>query len=177
MEGTMTSEAHDESVRVHYRYSDEWNGEVILRWTSPDEVQAFPNHAKLIQEGFALVTVTDDASQVHLNHPNVSGFTFGYNPTTFARRVHAMLTVVKGMQELSNDWNVKKVHLHGNRGGAAIALATRYLLRDHPFIGTARVNLEGMRFAQVTTLDDPWFVPGAVKYGDVQALQLLNQSF
>ena len=81
------------------------------------------------------------------------------------------------MLQLSDQWNVTKVHLQGSEGGGAIALATRYLLREQSFIGTAKVNLGGMRFANVTAIDDPWFVPGAVKYGDVKALQLLNQSF
>ncbi len=177
MEGTMTSMAHDESVHVRYLYSEDWNGEVILRWASPDEAETFPNSAKFIQDGFALVTFTDDVSKATMNRPEASAYTFGYNPTTFARRVHDMLTVVKGMRQLSDDWDVTKVHLHGNEGGAAIALATRYLLRAQAFTGEANVSLGDMRFAKVSTLDDSWFVPGAVKYGDVDSLLLLNESF
>ena len=177
MEGTMESKAHNESVLVRYIYSEGWNGEVILRWASADEVETFPNSATLIQDGFALVTITDDVSKAAMNQPEASGYTFGYNATTFARRVHDMLTVVKGMREMSDDWEVSKVHLQGNEGGAAIALATRFLLRAQPFIGESNVSLGGMRFANVTRLDDPWFVPGVVKYGDIESLILLNQSF
>jgi len=92
---------------------------------------------------------------------------YGYNDSVFVRRVHDILTAVK-MAQTSPKWDVTRVTLEGQPGtGHWIAAA---VLAAGAAIDEFTIDLGGFRFA---SLDDVWhedFVPGAVKYGDVEML-------
>ncbi len=54
-----------------------------------------------------------------------------------------------------------------------LALAARSQCGGATVIGATLVNLSGRRLGTVASMEDPWFVPGAVKYGDVPSLVAL----
>lgn len=190
MSGKMSAEKHDEDVEVTFVHPvGEWNGHVVVQWLA--QGQSLGADASLLSEGFSIVSVSDGLTKASLVQDSFSGYTFGYNPTLFARRVQAMLTVLQGIHQ-HPDWNVKKVHLIGEEEGAIIALATHFASQDAPRLGkTLAIFANGgtlslrpeltkvhypirsatsFRFSEVDALTDPWFVPGSVKYGGVDAL-------
>ena len=98
-----------------------------------------------------------------------SGYTYGYNPTLFARRVHDVLTLIK-YARLQTKLGVHLVGI-GTAAGPIAAAARSQAGEgiDHAFIDT-----NAFRFEALTRQDGPMFVPGAVKYLGVQGLLSLG---
>ena len=99
-----------------------------------------------------------------------AGYTYGYNPPLFSSRVQDALTAIRALQSENNP---SRVHLvgHGKEAGA-IALAAR--LQAGNAVARTVAATEGFRFASVTEFDDPMFLPGAVRYGDLERLAQLT---
>ncbi len=96
-----------------------------------------------------------------------SGYTYGYNPTLFAQRVHDALSMVTMMKNHPQK-PAQKILIAGTDNAGAIALAAAYLGRDA--VAGVAVDLQDFTFAKLTNVWDQNFVPGATKYGDVTAL-------
>lgn len=94
-----------------------------------------------------------------------SGYTYGYNHSLFVQRAHDVLSLIKhGLMNTSGP-----VHLVGiGPQAGTIAAAARSQAGDA--VERTFVDAEGFRFASLTRQDDPMFVPGAVKYLDVEGL-------
>ena len=100
----------------------------------------------------------------------VSGFTFGYNRSLFAKRVHDVLTAIAFVVENAL-WDAKKLHLVSlDEEGSLLALAARTQCGEEPKLGKTVAMIGQAEFAKVREMDDPRFVPGAEKYGDVRGL-------
>jgi hypothetical protein len=84
---------------------------------------------------------------------NFAGFTYGYNRSVFANRVHDLLTVIK----------FKTVHLVG-WGQAGVWTAAARALSGNVVSRTA-VDMNQFRFDKITSTADEEMLPGAVKYG------------
>lgn len=97
-----------------------------------------------------------------------AGYTFGYNHSLFAQRVHDILSAVA---YLTRAEGISRIHLAGLNGAgpwAAAAVAQAGEAVDRMAIDTA-----GFRFARLTAIDDPDFVPGGAKYCDLPGLVAL----
>ena len=101
-------------------------------------------------------------------NPTFAGYTFGYNRTPLADRVHDVLTLVGfGTAVLK----VKRVHLVGwGEAGPWVVLAKA--LAGQAVARTA-ADLNRFRFDKVTAPADPMTLPGAVKYGGLGAFLAL----
>lgn len=99
-----------------------------------------------------------------------AGFTYGYNHPLFAQRVHDILTLVSFVR--GDDHGAQKVHVVGLNGAGLWAAAAKAIAG--PAIDRAAIDTAGYRFASLTEFDDPQFLPGAVKYGDVPGLLALS---
>ena len=100
--------------------------------------------------------------------PNYAGFTFGYNRTLLAERVHDILTAVAFAK---NHDQVKTVHLLGLEKAGPWVLLARGLCGE----AVSRTAADGndFRFDQVRTTSDEMMLPGGLKYGDLPALAAL----
>jgi dienelactone hydrolase len=98
-------------------------------------------------------------------------YTFGYNRPLFAQRVHDVLTMVRLAQ--TDGHGAEKVHLVG-LGPVAGPIVAAARAQAGAAVNKVAVHTAGFRFASLTRVDDPMFVPGAVKYGDVAALLALG---
>ena len=95
-----------------------------------------------------------------------SGYTFGYNHCLFAQRVHDILSLLKH----ANDTADEEVHLVGvGRVAGPLVVAARSQTGESSVANTI-ADLKGFRFEQLSKHDDPMFVPGSVKYLDVDGL-------
>ncbi len=103
-----------------------------------------------------------------------SAFTFGYNRTLAAERCADLLLLVAYSSELLKgegdvDGDVCLLATGQSASWAAPAAALAGSLIDRAAIVSSR-----FRFADVRSYQDPHFVPGAVKYGDLPALLALR---
>jgi len=99
---------------------------------------------------------------------NFSGFTYGYNRTLLGQRVHDILTAVAYAR--GHD-KTKVVHLVGwDKAGPWVLLA-RGLCGD-AVLRTA-ADAAGFRFDTIKDTSDEMMLPGATKYGGLQALAAL----
>jgi len=99
-------------------------------------------------------------------------YTYGYNDSAYARRVHDLLTLIAAARDHAAQ-PAKRIVLVGEGGaghwvaGAVAAACSTLDGRGDPPIAAAVIDTAGFRF---DTLPDVWhddFLPGAVKYGDL----------
>jgi dienelactone hydrolase len=97
-----------------------------------------------------------------------AGYTFGYNRSLVAQRVHDILTTVayaRGHEK------TKAVHLVGWGKAGPWVLLARGLCGDA--VARAAADGDDFRFDRVCSADDPMMLPGAVKYGGLGAFAAL----
>lgn len=95
-----------------------------------------------------------------------SGYTYGYNHSLFVQRTHDILSLIKYAAKLADE---KSVHLVGlDKTAGPLVLSARSQAAD--VISATLVDLDGFQFNRITKHDDPMFVPGSVKYMDVNGL-------
>ena len=117
----------------------------------------------LFEQGEFLADGTPFA-HVRLASPRAhAGYTFGYNHPLPAERVQDVLTAVRAARARVGPDGV--VLLIGRGPASGLAAGARMLARSE--IDRAVFDVAGFRFASATRIDDPTFLPGAVKYGDV----------
>jgi hypothetical protein len=104
------------------------------------------------------------------NNREFAGYTFGYNHTLFAQRVHDVLTVVGYIKhdDAHPADGINLIALDETGPIAAVALA-----QCGGAVNRAAIDTHGFRFAGVTDYLDPSFMPGGAKYGDLPGILAL----
>jgi hypothetical protein len=108
------------------------------------------------------------------NPREVPAYTFGYNHTLFAQRVHDVLSVVRLIRGFDGARFAKPSSVDVVAFGVAgpVAAAARAVAREA--IDRAAVDTGGFRFGQLSDYRDPNFLPGGAKYGDVPGMLALG---
>jgi hypothetical protein len=98
-----------------------------------------------------------------------AGYTYGYNASLFSQRVHDVLSAIA----FARDHAVKpeRIDLIGFGKAGLWAAAAKAQAGDT--VSRLAIDTAGFRFAKLTDLASPEFLPGIVKYGDVPALLAL----
>lgn len=104
------------------------------------------------------------------NPREAAAYTFGYNPTLFAQRVHDVLSLVRWCQTTGD--RHRRIDLVGVNGGAPWVAAARALSREA--VHGVAVDTKGFRFEAVPDIYDVNFLPGAAKYGDLPGMLALG---
>jgi pimeloyl-ACP methyl ester carboxylesterase len=97
-----------------------------------------------------------------------AGYTYGYNRTLLANRVHDALTMVAFGRSLLK---ARAVHVVGWESFGPIAVLAKALAGEA--VAKTAADLNGFDFAKVTDPGDPMMLPGAVKYGGLGAFLAL----
>lgn len=109
------------------------------------------------------------------NPREAAAYTFGYNHTVFAKRVHDVLTVVSFAKH--HELNPKRIDLVGLAGAGHIAAAAA--AQSDGQLHAAAIDTQGFRFGDVLDIHSPDFLPGGAKYGDlpvmIELAELKNQ--
>jgi dienelactone hydrolase len=100
-----------------------------------------------------------DVNQVY------AGFTFGYNRSLLAQRVHDVLNLLA----FFTTTNVNSVSLIGWEEFGPIAVLAVAATQGKLNLRKVAVDLNQFRFENITKTDDPMMLPGAVKYGGLPA--------
>ncbi len=187
----ITLTTHNEQLPVISVYPKdvEWNQKVVLWIDGQGKAGMFPNgepHAdllRLIGAGYSIIGVdlygqgefTSNGEPLSEN-PTVdsprqfAGFTYGYNDTVFARRVHDILTVTAWIN--SDEHSPKELHAIGVNGGGPLLAAARMVARSE--FDRVAIDTGGFRFGALKSWKHADYLPGAVKYGDLPTLLSLS---
>ncbi|MCE9567957.1 MAG: acetylxylan esterase [Planctomycetes bacterium] len=93
---------------------------------------------------------------------NYAGFTFGYNRTLLANRVHDVLTILATFGALR-----EHVRLVGWGEMGPVAILAKALAGDA--VKKTAADLDGFSFEKIHDTNDPMTLPGALKYGGMGA--------
>jgi hypothetical protein len=106
------------------------------------------------------------------NSREFAGYTHGYNHSRFARQVHDLLSVIAYLDSKDK----KTIEIRAGKGFEPQAIVASYLAGNS--IKKVVVESSGFRFSEIVDYRDPRFLPGAIKYGDLDFLiQSLDQKF
>lgn len=164
-----------------------WNEDVVL-WLDGDGKQSLfnanqprPEVQALLDCGAAVVGAdlfmqgreSSELQRVVKNPREAPAYTYCYNHTLFAQRVHDVLSLVAYVRGFKAPGETpKRLHLIGRNGAGPIVAAARALVGSK--VDKAVIHGDGFRFADIKSYRDPSFLPGIVKYGDLPALVALN---
>jgi dienelactone hydrolase len=91
-----------------------------------------------------------------------SGFTYGYNRSLLAQRVHDALTLIAYAKR-----NSQTIDLIGSGEFGLVAVLAKAAAGD--VVTKLAADLNQFRFENITKTNDPMMLPGAVKYGGLPA--------
>ncbi len=100
---------------------------------------------------------------------NFAGYTYGYNRSLLAQRVHDVLTAIKLAR--GADAEPTPVHLVGWGEFGPIAILAKAIAGDA--VGRTAADMNQFRFENIKDTADPMMLPGAVKYGGMPAFLAL----
>jgi hypothetical protein len=141
---------------------------------------------KLLDSGFAVVGVdlfgqgefTKDGQPIAKARLNKSGwdnwgkyagYTFGYNHSVFAKRVHDILSTIALLRD--TEPSPKQIDLVGFAGaGHWVAAACA---QAGSAVNRTIIDTDGFRFGQLEAINDPDFLPGGAKYLDLPGIVAL----
>ena len=111
-------------------------------------------------------------ARVVKNPREFAGYSFAYNHTLFARRVHDVMSLISWVSGFEEE-KPQAVMVVAKGGIEPVVLAALSQIN-----GIKNVTLEDaqFRFANLKSYRDPNFLPGAVKYGDLPALMKLSRA-
>jgi dienelactone hydrolase len=104
------------------------------------------------------------------NPREAAAYTFGYNYTLFAQRVHDVLSVIQYARNHLR--GLERLDLVGLNGAGPWAAAAR--AQANGAIQQLAVDTAGFRFAKVADIRDVSFLPGGAKYGDLPGMLALG---
>ncbi|MCA9083490.1 MAG: acetylxylan esterase [Planctomycetaceae bacterium] len=186
---TLTPRGEQIPVISIYPKSVAWNQKVVLWVDGQGKAGMFPDGKphpamlRLVDAGYSVVAAdlfgqgefTTNGQPLTAN-PLVSnprqfaGYTYCYNDTVFARRVHDLLTLTSWIT--GDQHSPQALHAVSANGGAPLLAAARAIAGGK--INAAAIDDAGFRFADLTDWKDTNFLPGAVKYGDLPTLLALS---
>ena len=153
-------------------FGPEFKGGKAVVWVHPKgkaslfaDGKLVPEARKLVDDGCAVLAPdVFGVGELALSGPypvnkDYAGYTYGYNRTPLANRVHDVLTAVAFARTMLR---AKTVHVVGwGELGPAVVLA-RALAGDA--VAKTAADLNQTLFDKVEKADDPLMLPGAVKY-------------
>lgn len=167
-----------EGERKHFALWIHGKGKAALEG---EDGALLPEMAALLAGGVSVVTADlfgqgeflADGGLVSRNRKVASprafaGYTYGYNDTLFAQRVHDILTLLASLEV-----DAETVTLIGTDGAGPLVAVAAMLAGD--VVTRVALETDGFRFANLEDYRSAQFLPGAVKYGDLPtALALVS---
>ncbi len=187
MMGMLRNTEKKEELPILFFYPKQWEGHVVV-WLQENgkgglanadgkattDVQQFLDRGvavvgvDLLYQGEFLADGKPLAKTPKVgNEREFAGYTFGYNHSVFACRVHDVLAVINFVRH--HDYQPEQVHLIGLDGiTGPIAIAARAQARDA--VAQLAANPHGFRFGKLLDYRDVRFLPGGAKYHDLPGM-------
>ncbi|HEY2839520.1 MAG TPA: acetylxylan esterase [Pirellulales bacterium] len=187
--GLLKNKQHGSELPVVFFFPHDWKKTVVLWLDAAGKAGLYasdgapkPEIRKLIDAGCAVGGIDllyqgefnpegkppEKARRV-IGDREFAGYTQGYNHSLFASRVQDILTLAAFAKE--HDYGPERIDLVALDSTGPLAAAALSLTGNA--IDRAAIDTVGFRFAKVAAIDDPNFLPGAVKYGDIPGFLLL----
>ena len=184
--GWLNTNTNGARTPVTFLYPKQWNGHTAI-WLSEKgkaglfQVNGQPHQLaqKLLDQDICVVGIdllyqgeylADgkplQATRRVKNPRESAAYSFGYNPTLFAHRVHDILALVTFIQH--HDYTPKSVSLIAVDKTGPVAIAARAQARDA--INHLAVDTQQFRFSKVSNLHSPAFLPGGARYHDLPGM-------
>ncbi|MEX2112192.1 MAG: acetylxylan esterase [Pirellulales bacterium] len=178
-----------EELPVVFLHPADWKQRVVV-WPHEqgkdglfgDDGKPLPAVRKVLDSGAAVVAVDllcqgefladgkPPAEGRRVNNPReFAGYTWGYNPTLFAQRVHDLLTVISFCRTYRQGH--PRVELLALDGAGPWAAAARAQAGEA--VARAAIDTGGFRFASLRAIGDLNFLPGGARYGDLPGMLAL----
>jgi dienelactone hydrolase len=173
MDGTIRRETNGETVSARVHYPVDWDGSVTIRVGGgagvPDGSKATWIFPELFQGSNSAATYSGKKEVAADSWQRSPVYFYGYNDSAFVRRAHDLVAVVL-MAKDHPDWDVKNIRIEAEGANVAIALAAKVIVGDviDEVVGETR----NFRFEKLDDMQGKNFVPGAVRYGDVDGLRM-----
>jgi len=184
----VNNTAHGEQLPVLFLHPKQWNGQLVIWLHEKGKAGLYdangkpsPAIAKLLAAGVTVAGVDLfqqgeflDGKEPELtrkveNPREAPAFTFGYNHSVFAQRVHDVLTTIAFVQ--NHELAPKQVDLVGLGNAAGWAIAARAQAGDA--VDRLAVDVRGFRFGKQLNYRSPMFLPGGARYGDIPGMLAL----
>ena len=186
MAGWLNTGQNGGKLPVAFLYPKRWNGHIVLWLSEQGKAGLFQangepssNVQQLLDQELCVVGIDllnqgeflKDGKPLEKtrrvkNPREAASYSFGYNSTLLARRVHDVLSLVTFVQ--NHDYTPKSVSLVALDQTGPLAVAARAQARDA--IDYLAVDTHQFRFAQVTDLHSPFFLPGGARYHDLPGM-------
>ncbi len=184
--GRLENSTYHEALPAVFLYPSSWNGTTVVWLTGAGKGGLFTESGALVPAVQSLVEGGATVMGVDLLHqgeflpdgqpltqtPKVketreaAAYTFGYNPTVFARRVQDVLSVVAFIN--GHERQSTRLVLVGVDDAGPVVAAARALCGDR--VSQSVIDTGGFRFGRLLDFRDPQFLPGGAKYGDLPGL-------
>jgi dienelactone hydrolase len=175
---TFSRKDENEAIPAYAVRGSDWDGTVVV-WVHPRGKASLYSDGKLVPEAQAIVDRkaavlaidvfgTGELGARPAVDKKYAGYTFGYNRSLLAERVHDILTVVAAAKRHSS---VETVHLVGWEAAGSWVVLARALAGDR--VSRTAADLNGFRFDNVKAADDQMMLPGALKYEGMAAFAAL----
>lgn len=167
---------------VHYSTPDPKATVIYLTDAGMSDLEKDSELSKIVKNGYAVVCAdlfgqgdfdaTDAETETQpmwfqykgeVGWQRFAGYTYGYNHSLYAKRVHDVLSLIKWARQKGD---VQLVGVGAIAGPVALGAATQ--TRDE--LAHTFVDCKGFRFDNITRHNDPMFVPGSVKYFGIDGL-------
>ncbi|MEZ6048054.1 MAG: hypothetical protein R3C11_21245 [Planctomycetaceae bacterium] len=189
--GLLKSDKTGAAIPYLFLTPENYRGEVILWLDETGKQHLFTeqgdlkeNVRKTLKNGYAIASIdlflTGESLQgksfaeLWQVDEDFADYTFCFNHPLLQHRVTDVLTIVNSFQQ---NKDIEKIHLTGKGHAAVVALLANGRMDQPDKLGTLKLDLDQFDFTQVKTYQDPAFLPGALKYGGLYHLGLLNAPF
>jgi dienelactone hydrolase len=177
----LSRKGKGEAVKCQGMCTNKFAGHVVV-WVHPDGVASlWKEDGTLVLEArkildadaaiFALDCFTPKGGKMAVNS-TFAGYTFGYNRSLLAERVHDILSALAMVRGHSS---TQSMSLVGFGEAGPWALLARGLCTDQ--LRKTAIDLNRFRFENVTAMDDPMLLPGALRYGGLPSFARLAAAY
>lgn len=186
MPGFHNNRTHGEQVPVIWLYPKNWKSHAAI-FLSPhgkaglydEQGNPRPEVATLLRDGVSVCGIDlflqgeflKDGKALtetrRVKNPREAAcYTLGYNRPLFAQRVRDVLSTIKMIQ--NDKHGAKKIDLVGLKGAGHWAAAANFMAGRA--LDRVAIESAGFKFIKVNDIRHPDLMPGAAKYGDIDAL-------
>jgi dienelactone hydrolase len=188
--GLLRNEAYQEEIPVVFLRPASWRGKTVLWVDAQGKSGLYGKEGSLRAEIRKLLDAGVEVVGIDLlyqgeflaegkpitqtrrveNKRESAAYTFGYNHTLFAQRVHDILSAVKYVKQRQGQ--TKCLALVGLKGAGHWVVAAR--AQAGGVIDLAAIDTAGFRFGKILDIRDVDFSPGGAKYGDLPGIISLH---